>query len=153
MFACSAGQQDIGLVVSDPLYAFEISVNKPGAVEVGHAKHDLRELKVIKDRKVEISEETASGPTSSERFTFGLDPVRSRSASGNLPTSFLLWEFLSPSVLASPTGHELKYPCKTAWKLSNDELSGGSQPNYLEHVPRICTDRLGHRHIAGLEVG
>jgi len=45
-------------------YPFEISVKNPEFVKVGRTGHDLRELKVIKDRKTGIhGEQGADSPT------------------------------------------------------------------------------------------
>ena len=52
-------------------------MNNPELVEIGRTRHDLGELKVIKDRKVGIREETANGLTNRKRFTSGLDLVYS----------------------------------------------------------------------------
>ena len=49
----------------------------PDLVKVGSAQHDLRELKVIRDGKAGVREETASRLTSRKRFTSGLDLVYS----------------------------------------------------------------------------
>ena len=58
-------------------YPFQISVNNPELVKVGHARHDPSELKVIKDRQSGICEGTTSEPTNRKRFTSGLDLVYS----------------------------------------------------------------------------
>ena len=46
-------------------------MNNPEVVDVGHARHDFKELKIIKG-KVGMCEETASGLTSRKRFASGL---------------------------------------------------------------------------------
>ena len=46
-------------------------MNDPEIVKVSCARHDLRELKVIKN-KVGTREEIASGLTNRKRFAFGL---------------------------------------------------------------------------------
>ena len=58
-------------------YPFDISVNNPKLVEIGRARHDLGELKVIEDREAGIREEKESGLTNRKRFTSGLDLVYS----------------------------------------------------------------------------
>lgn len=58
-------------------YPFDISVDNPEFVEVDHARHNLGELKIIKDRKVGVSEGIASGLTNRKRFTSGLALVYS----------------------------------------------------------------------------
>jgi hypothetical protein len=52
-------------------------MNNSELVKVGRTGHDLRELKVIKDRKSGIRRKTASGLTNSRRFASGLDLVYS----------------------------------------------------------------------------
>ena len=61
-------------VVNDRWYPFEIPVNNPQVVEVGCARHDLRELEAI-ENKVGIQEDIVSGLTNCKRFTSGLDLV------------------------------------------------------------------------------
>jgi len=65
------------MVVNVQRYPFDIPVNNSILVEIGRARHDLGELKVIKDRNAGISEETANGLTNRKRFTSGLALVYS----------------------------------------------------------------------------
>jgi len=48
-------------------------VNNPELVEIGRARHDLGELKAIKDREAGFRKETGSGLTNRKRFTSGFD--------------------------------------------------------------------------------
>ena len=59
------------------LYPFEISMNNPECMKVGHTGHDLRELRVVRDRKSGIHREATRGLTNSRRFASGLDLVYS----------------------------------------------------------------------------
>lgn len=52
-------------------------MNNSEVVKVGHAAHDLRELRVIEDLKSDLREETANELTNRGRFAFGLDLVYS----------------------------------------------------------------------------
>jgi hypothetical protein len=52
-------------------------MNNPERMKVGRTRHDLGELKVIRDRKSGIYQETTKGLTNSKRFASGFDLVYS----------------------------------------------------------------------------
>ena len=55
-------------------YPFEITMNNPEFVEVGHARCDPAQLRVaVRNGKSEIHRKTVNGLTNSKRFIPGLD--------------------------------------------------------------------------------
>jgi hypothetical protein len=52
-------------------------MNNPECMKVGRTRHDLRELRVVRDRKSGIRRETTKGLTNNRRFASGFDLVYS----------------------------------------------------------------------------
>lgn len=75
MFTYSAGQRNKRLVANGRLYLSEIPMRNHKLVKVLHAGYGPRGLRMIKDCKVGVREEIASGLTDCKRFTSGLTLV------------------------------------------------------------------------------